>query len=414
MEGEDPAVPEATDFETIHVPDARLVLALAKLNRAVHWLRGHDVSICDVANWFVTSENHAHQLSHRGGSSPKKEIVPRYLCDPLRSPLVYPGPSDQYLRTKLGIRSYADSVVLDAGERRGLEAMEAMTDAAAAEFWAGVPFEQGINKFENILRKTRRPVHHRRIRLRARLRQLIAETHLHAGRSASAIVEGLKSLHLYRIANHELPADSKDKSDLENVGRSARLISQAYLLRHDPACAKRFLDMHAEVSQSLGKVVRPEYYHQMGTVALQHEGQDEAARIFYRKAEDAIKRISDYGETKKQHEIWDIGRRHLNLLEPVDWPGSQEVLTYALEKYPVGDIHHAINVNWTAACGFCTDSNEAHVRAIEILNEHPLVADGFGHQATTYCLLRLAQNLAPNLRGQWARFVLYENALRDA
>jgi hypothetical protein len=407
-------VPDSADFQTIHVPGARLELGLAKFDRAIYWLRGHHVPAFELANWFDTNVNHVHQLSYRGSTAAEKEIVSRYLCDSIRSPLVYPVPTESYLRKTLGIRLQEDSVVLDAGEKRQLEAMEASTEAVAAEFWVGVRFEQGINKFEKILAKTRHPAHHRRIRLRGRLRQLIAETHLHAGRSASAICEGLKSLHLYRIAHHERPADSKDKSDLENVGRSARLISQAYLLRRDPASAKRFLDLHAEVSRSLGSDVRPEYYHQMATVALQEENQDEAARTLYMRAEAAIKRVADYGEAKKQHEIWDIGRRHVCLLEPVDWLGSQEVLKYALENYPVGDIHHAINVNWTAACGFCTDSPEAHTRALEILNEHPLLADGFGHQATAYRLLRLAQNLAPNVRGKWARFVLYENALRDA
>ena len=405
---------DSVDVETILIPGAQLDLGLAKFDRAIYWLRGRGVPASDIGNWFVTNANHVHQLSRRGSMAAEKEIVARYLCDPDRSPLVYPIPTDSHLRRTVRIRPHEDSVVLDAGEKRRLEAMEARTEAAAAEFWAGVRFEQGIKRFEEILAQTRHPAHHRRIRLRARLRQLIAETHVHAGRSASAIREGIKSFHLYRIAAHELPADSKDKSDLENVGRSARLISQAYLLRHDPAGAKRFLDVHAEVSQSLGKNVRPEYYHQMATVALQQENQDDAARTLYGQAEAAIKRVADFGEAKQQHEIWDIGRRHLNLLAPVDWDGSQELLRYALEKYPTGDIHHAINVNWTAACGFCTDSPTAHANAVAILRKYPLLADGFGHEATSYRLLRLAANLPLNLRGKWARFVLYENALRDA
>jgi hypothetical protein len=404
----------SVDFETILIPGAQLELGLAKLNRAIHWLHERGVPASDLASWFATNVNHIHQLSHRGSRAPEKEIVSRFLSNPARSPLTYPAPTDSYLRRTLRIRPHEDSVVLDAGEKRRLEALETKTEAAAAEFWAGVRFEQGIHRFEKILAQTRSPANHRRIRLRARLRQLIAETHVHAGRSASAIREGIASFHLYRIASHELPANSRDRSDIENAGRSARLISQAYLLRHDAAGAKRFLDVHAELSQSLGKNVRPEYYHQMATVALQQEDQDDAAKTFYEQAEAAIKRVADFGEAKQQHEIWDIGRRHVALLAPVDWDASQELLRYALEKYPTGDIHHAINVNWTAACGFCTDSPTAHADAIAILRKFPLLADGFGREATSYRLLRLAANLQPNLRGKWARFALYENALRDA
>ena len=407
-------MPDPTRFSTIEVPGTRLELRLSKFDRSIHWLRKHDVPASDLANWFATNTNHIHLLSHRGSALSTKQVIIPFLYNSARSPLEHPAPTDHHLRRLLGIRPQEDHVVLDSEEKRHLEAMEVMTEMAASRFWGGVRFEEGISKFEEILKQTRYPIQHRRIRLRARLRQLIAETHVHAGHSASAIWEGILSLHLYRIAYHEQPVNIRDKSDLENVGRSARLISQAYLLRHDPVNAKRFLDVHAAVCAALNKEMRPEYYGQMATVAEQEGNQDEAARTFYSQAEAALKCVADYGKFKEQHEIWDIGRRRSNLLEPVNWDGSQEMLQVALEKYPIGDIHRAINVNWTAACGFCTDSAKAHCRAIEILSEHPLLSDGFGREATVYRLLRLAENLPAKLRGQWARSVLYENALRDA
>ena len=401
-------------YETIHIPGARMELKLAKFDRPIAWLRLHQISIADLANWFKTNPNHIHQLVKRGSRSLRKEVVYRYLTAPCESPTVHVDPVDPFLRRKLGIRPQHDSVVLDAAEKRRLAKLESQTEAAAADFWKGVRFEQGIGRFEEILRETRYPAHHRRIRLRARLRQLIAETHLHAGRSSSAIYQGLLSLHLYRIASQEAATEQDRTADLENLGRSARLISQGCLLRLEPDAAAHYLQIHQSASKAGGKDVRPEYYHQLATIVFQTRKEDDSARKFYEQAMSRLARIADYDRPKGQHEIWDIGRRHTNLLEPLDWDGAQELLEFALAQYPSGDIHHAINVNWTAACGYSTDSDKAHTRATEILNEHRMIADGFGHQATTYRLLRLTQNLEMALRPDWVRYVLYENALRDS
>lgn len=383
-------------------PPAGLDTAIAYL------LRAERVSGRNLAYLFETNAKHIYVLAHRGAQVAAKEVAYPFLRVPLSLPSGFQDPVSPSLRQRLGVRLHEDSVVLDASEKRRLADLELRVESAAANFWPGVRYEQGLGRFKDFMQEIGYPARHERIRLWARLHQLLCETHVHSGRSSSAITEGLTSLHLYRVAQQE----SGWKSDLALIGLCARLISQAYLLRREPKEALHYLKIHELACAAAGVKVRPEYHHQLGTVAFQLEDY-EAARPHYEIAARELAETEDHGRPRREREVLDIGKRHLILLQPIDWGDATAFFAGMKKDWPAGDIHVSIGLNWTAACGFCTDSRSVQVQADELLHEHQDAAAGYGQQATAYRLLTLTTRLPARLRRKWARHVLYENAVRD-
>jgi hypothetical protein len=376
----------------------------------VAWLRDHDIPAKRIAALLAIEEAHARQLAFRGQWRLSQPNIPAVLEDPFRPPSDPFGPVSDELRQHLGVRPRQDSwtVTLDLAERRSLEELESLVEQLGAAFWSGVRYGAGLARLRSVLQHIGRPAHYRRIRLLARLRYLIAETYAHAGYSSTAIEQAFTSMLLSKAAYDE----GSESLDLERFGSVALLISQSYLLRHDPHRARYYLNLHRDARNRLGLVLGGEYFRQRGTAAFQ-TGDDEQARRNYGSAMAALAETVEYGRSKQWYEVLNIGTRQMNLAGKVNWDGAQELLRYMLDVLPPGEIHISMNVNWTAACGFATDSPNAIQTARELLERYRHASVGFGHQATVAWLLSLAPDLPMNIRPAWVRWALYENTFKD-
>ncbi len=392
-------VVRAMDRERSAKPDDTPLLPLSALAPAFTWLHERGVTGSRLGVLFGTNSNHARQLVYRGKNECSKRI-PLSTIDPIADP-------DRSVREIVGVRAHEDSVVLDGAEKARLERLDCEVDKVASGFWQGVRFERSVPRLRAFLGLVGYPAHHRRIRLLARVRQLISETHLHSGSTGSSIGEGIRALLLSRIAF----AESGDLSDLGQVARTARLISQAYIIRNEVDHARRYLDIYRTASQQAGMILRPEYFHQAGVLAIQ-TGNGRGAKSLLTEAMNRLSETVDYGQLPQPHEVHDIGCRQINFVE-TNWELSQELLKTALERYLPGDIHLSINVCWTAATGFSTDSAAVHQQASDLLALHAGVADGYGRQATCYRLLGIIPELPISVRREFALFALFQNAFRN-
>lgn len=379
---------------------------LAELAPAVAWLKDKGLRSGQIGGLLKTNPNHTRQLVLRG----KREMAAgrRFRLADL-DPLVRPSDS---LRGLLGVRSHAESGTMDQ-EDRGRSAkiadLERCVEQAAEGFWNGVRYERSLPEFRALLVLVGKPAHPRLIRLKARVRQLMAETLLHSGRIVSSLEEGLRSLLLWRIAYQE---SLGDPYDLEQLGRTARLISQAHLLRGETSKTRRYLEIHRQASESAGLRIRPEYFHQLAVAAIQHGEGVAVVEPLLKEAMNRLSEIREFGRHKARHEVLDIGIRQINLIRS-GWYEAQELLNYMFDCYPPGDIHIPINVVTTAATGFLTDSGAIHQAATDLLERFRGVADGFWRQATTYHLLRMTQELPMGIRREFAQMALYQNVRRD-
>ena len=375
------------------------------------WLRDRSVSAHEVGEIFGITEGNVRQTIWRYAPSRKITVIPPFLSEPLANPGRIYEPVPALLRRMLGVREHEDSVILDREGKRRLSDIEDRVEELGCQFWSGVRYAAGLRRFTELLPQVGYSAHHRRIRLLARIRQIICETHLHSGRAASAINEGLASIHLYRIAFQQLERQSAWKTDLEGLGRTARLVAQAYLLRREPDMARHYLDIHQQASEGAGLPPRPEYFHQLATAAFQI-GEDDSVPDNLATAANRLRDIKDDGKPRAEHEIRDIGQRALYLVRG-DWYGSAELLDYALKHYPADDIHISLNVAWTAACGLSKDDSQIANQAIGLLDRYRESAAGYGRQVSMFRLLKLTPRLPKVLRRDWVRHSLYANAFAD-
>ncbi len=394
------------------MPGLQLRPRVSGLAPALAWLRDHDVSAKRVAGLLDITEGHARQLAYRGNRPEPKLRVPAFLEDPFQPPADSLGPVPDSLRGRLSIRPQIESwtAKLRPKGEGNLKDLSERVEQVGAAFWSGVRFGTGLARFAPLLVEIGRPAHFRRIRVLARLRQLIAETYAHAGYSSSATVQGLTAMLLSRVAYQE----SGQALDLEQFAKTALIVSQAHLLRHQPDRAAFILDLHKSARERIGASLGGEYFRQRGAVAFQlGTDLDEEARRNFSLAARTLADTVEYGRAKQPYEVLNIGQRQMNLLGDVDWDGSQELLDFMLKTLEPGEIQISMNVNWAAACGFSTDSAKANQSAIELLDHHRGASVGFGHQATVAWLLGLTPALPKKIRREWVRRALYENTFRD-
>ena len=381
------------------------------LASAIAWLRDHGVAAKRIGNLFEVTELHARQLAFRGRRTERKLKIPTFLEDPFIDPVHSLGPVSDPLRSRLHIRTQMESWGIAPslpGPR--LTDLEERIEQVGTSFWSGVRHGLGISRFGPLLIEIGRPSHFRRIRLLARLRQMIAETYAHAGYSSSAIEQGLTAMLLSRAAYQ----DSVDPIDLEQFAKTALIVSQAHLLRHEPEQAKLILDLHKGARERIHAPLGGEYFRQQGAIAFQlGPDLDEKARGYFKRAARTLAATVEHGLQKQLYEVMNIGQRQMNLLGSVNWEASQELLAFMLNTLPSGEIQISMNVNWTAACGLSTDSPSANLSAMEFLGRHSEASVGFGHQATVAWLLRLTPDLPKEIRPLWVRRALYENTFRD-
>jgi hypothetical protein len=394
------------------MPGLQLRPRVSGLAPAVAWLRNHDVSTKHIAGLLGIKELHVRQLAFRANHPDQQLRISVFLEDPFKPPSDALGTVSDTLRGRLHIRSEIESWTAKLGPiaTTQLEHLEDRVEQMSATFWTGVRYGAGIDRFGALLAQIGRPAHFRRIRLLARLRQLIAETYAHAGYSSSAREHGLTAMLLSRAAYH----DSAESLDLKQFAKTALIVSQAHLLGHEPEQAGFVLNLYKCAHERTRAPLGGEYFRQRGAVAFQSGPEfDAEARKYFTRATRVLANTVEYGRAKQKCEVLNVGKRQMNLLGPIDWDGSRELLDFMLKELPPGEIPISMNVNWTAACGFSTDSPEANRSASLLLERHLDASVGFGHQATVAWLLSLTPALPKKIRSAWVRRALYENTFRN-
>jgi hypothetical protein len=375
---------------------------VAGLASTVAWLRDHDVPAKEIAALLGITETHARQLAYRGQWRLRDNSPPVDAISPV---------SDE-VRESLKIRPKIESwmVKLNPAARTRLTDLEVRVEQFGAGFWSGVRFGAGITQLRELLVEIGRPAHYRRIRLLARVRQILAETYAHAGYSSSAIEQARTSLLLSKAAYDE----KQEPYDLEQLAKTALIASQSHLLRYEPKQSTHYLDIHRDAAARIGQPFGGEYFRQRGVVAFQSgKDADNAALQNFGQAMTELAVTVEYGPPKEPYEVLNIGTRQINLLGKINWEGAQELLDYMVATLPAGAIHIPMNVNWAAACGFSTDSPGANTAASELLDRYRQASVGFGHQATVMWLLSLSPALPRQIRADWVRQALYENTFKD-
>ncbi len=380
------------------------------LSSPIAWLRDRDVPVKLIADELEIKELYVRQLAYRGNWRNRQPGILPWLEAQFNSPADPFGTVSDEVRRDLGIRPAIESWTVDIRppDRTRLGDLEERIEQFGTEFWDGVRFGVGLSRLKAMLIDVGRPARLDRVRAKARIRHLIAETYTHAGYSRSAITEGLAALLLWRAAHEQ----SHDTHDLEQYARTALIISQSHLLRQEPGRAQHFLDLYQAARNRIDRPLGGEYFRQRGAVAFQN-GDDQEARRNFKSAMKILAETIEYGRPKEEHEVLNIGTRQMNLLTPVNWEDAQKLHNYMVKTLPPADIHISMNVNWAAACGFSIDSPAANRAASELLDRFRDTSVGFGHQATAAWLLKLTPALPARLRADWVRHALYENTFKD-
>ncbi len=382
--------------------------SLGGYGRVVLWLADQGLNTAQIAAALRISGTYVRQLEYRGRLLlHSTAVLPRQL---LSDTGIWTPPSAE-LRQFLGIRPAEDDVEMTPRASRRLKDIRDELERRASHFWNGVRFERGIDAFTALLPEFGRPCQAGWIRLRARVHELRSETHLHSGRSLPALIDGLRAYHLYRVAFHEAHEKADRRSDLFQIGRMARLLSQVFLLRREADLAEFYLKLHLAAHDQLRLPARPEYHHQLGILAFQanHPDADRIARDELKQAGDRLAETVDHGQEPKRHEVRDIGERYLHLLD-LNWERSRQFLKEQLQHYRDGDIHVGLNVMSSAACGLGVNDSQAETEALELLDKHQPDALGYLRLQTGFELLRVTPRLPQRIRPAWVRFALFENA----
>ncbi len=371
-----------------------LVVELAQFGPAVRWLRTRDVSPGTLAALFDTTPGNIAVLAHRAQAA--VHVARRSLDLP---------PID--LGAALGQElSFEESEpVRTRAEAKDLDALRDSMERVVGENANHYRFLHGARELGRLRPYLGRPREARRMELVARLHGHKAWFFTHAGWSQSSILEAQQS-HMLAV---QLYRQSHSPAYLQLIADAALVASNSYLIRSDPARSRRCLDVASQAHAAMGTQPNQEYYRQLAVVAFE-EGQDKDARHHFARAREAALR---HGQEEGEAGLLMASARQANLLAPVDWDKAQEVLQVCSRRFPPGTLEFSINVNWTAACGLCTDSPHAQGLAAELIEQHSHLARRFGHQSTVASLLQIAPGLPPSIRADFVRFALYQNAFHN-
>ena len=309
------------------------------------------------------------------------------------------------LRGAFGVRSAPDEVVPTRKSARRAEELSAQIDACVARHRAEYTFLEGAKDLSGMLPHVGLPGSVLFIRLGALLHQQRAWFFSHSGMASSTIREGRRSMALWQIAYQE----SRQAADLEELAKTALISSNARLLQGEPEQALALLDLADEALIKTGARLGSDHYRQRG-VAMFQTGSDDQARQMFSKAMVAMQQK---GEAQHPVQVAMTGERHSYLLGSIRWEKSQELLDQCHRTFGAGSLEVSMATHWSAACGLSTDSPVANSRASELLEANQINARKFGHQATIATLLSLTPELPLNVRRDWVRRSLYQNAFRN-
>lgn len=204
-----------------------------------------------------------------------------------------------------------------------------------------------------------------------------------------------------------------DKEHLIAYARAALIASNALLLSHKPAEAMLTLNLAYEAKFAAGEPLGSEWYRQLATALLQHQGYDHLASKLYDKAGEEMQRQKECAHPLSIQMNRD---RQQSLLRPVKkFEQAQELVTQTETTFGQYSLEHMMSCNWAAAAAFELDDQQATNYASELLHSVMSQPLSFEHQKTVTRLLLITPDLP--LRGpakdSWLRFALYENTARS-
>jgi hypothetical protein len=374
-------------------PDTLFDPELAKLGLAIRWLRDHGLSCATLASLFSTTAGRISVLVHRAQPGAQRATpVPQFGTARLDD-IFSREPTFEELEP---VRERPEALDPDliAENIAGI----ASTNAAQYRFL------RGIRELRKLRPHLGRPRAVHRMRLHAQLHRQVAWFFTHSGWSRSSIAEANTAFELAA----DLYRRTHSQDDLTLLADAALIASNAYLICYDSVRARHCLHLARQATETCKERPGSEYYRQLATATLQ-ENDDGAARKYFKIAGQVM------GERgcADAAEVLMASTRQESLLTPVDWDAAQEMCAAVRQRFSLGSIELAIGVNWTAACGFSTDSPSVNLQAQALIEGNCEHASHFGHQATVATLLRYVPALPQSLRRDFVRFALYQNAYRD-
>ena len=109
--------------------------------------------------------------------------------------------------------------------------------------------------------------------------------------------------------------NSAETIDLEQFAKTALIVGQAHLLRHEPERARSILDLHRGARERISAPLGAEYFRQRGAGAFQSGPEFNAeAHKYFALAARTLSETIEYGRAKQLYEVLNIGRRQMNLL----------------------------------------------------------------------------------------------------
>jgi tetratricopeptide (TPR) repeat protein len=372
---------------------------------AIRWLRDHGIPYGDIRALFPEfTENNLGVIDFRNRRNPTTKKGRRVLEEAEKSEEAIGRlleKTETELRPVSEGAQFSDRDYSSATVRR----LEDEVEEFAGSFWKHVRFLDGARTLGDFRRRISNPASDNVVLVRTggRVNHLLAEMHLHAGYTASALAYATKAYEWESQTYNARPT----RFNLDKIGRTLLLISHTFILRQEFFEASQWLKK-ARKAFAQTRRIDPELFRQEAVVAL-HIGDLETAKKEFQLSGDLL---SEYNPYSTVAAVKDARDRFLNLINE-DWGKAFELMEYAAEAWPAGDIHIGINVNWAAGIGFSVDDPEGHHWAQKLLAERGSINDGYGHQATVTRLLRLTSRLPMRLWKQWVLFAFYYNACRN-
>jgi hypothetical protein len=381
-------------------------LKLSGFAPAISSLLALGVPASRLAELFGTNANHIHVLAHRGREA-RGQKAPAVTTAPSKA-IADSSADGAVLEAKqaLRIRAEEDGVELTPRKAAKLEWLEAQMEEITSTGRATYQFLRSARQLRALAPYIGYPSESNRLRLAAKLHQLLAWFYSHSGLSSSSIAEAEYSTRLFEIVHH----NTDDKDSLRELGGSCLIASNSRLIQGQAQTAITTLNLSGEATMAARVALNSEYFKQRG-VALFQAGQDEQAKASF---ERAMETIPDDDAKYGTMTLKMAGDRHLNLIaKPFPEVDDQLVLLEeAKQVYGPESLEASMCVHWAAACLLCTDSRHAESLALHLIEENQSTAARFGHQATIARLLPIAAELPFNKRSLWVRIALYQNAFR--
>ena len=360
-----------------------------------------------LAEIFGTNLNYIYVLAHRGRIARSQPVTPTEELHIKTD--IDPSDDDQLLDAKkaLSIRAEEDGVELTPRKATRLDWLESKMEEIISTGRNTYRFLPSSRSLQALKPHIGYSSESNRLRLAAKLYQHLAWFYSHSGFTSSSIAEATYSIGLYGIVYQ----NTGDKDALRELGGSCLIRSNSVLIQGYADVALRTLNLSRQATLAANVELNSEFFQQSGVALFQDREDSMAKRMFER----ATKTTPDSDVKNGTMTLKMASDRFLNLIAaPLPRFDDELVLLKEAKKvYGKDSLEAAMCVHWAAACGLCTDSPQAQLLALDLIEGNNRNAARFGHQATIAKLLPIALELPADKRARWVRFALYQNAYRS-